>query len=469
MTTIGSSIAALLGGSSSIDTGALVTQLVAASRQPRESAITQKQSLNNTRISAVASAIGSLDTFATAISDALKTAAFAGQPASNDPSIASLSLLPGGVPQGLPAQIEVTQLAAAQVLQSVTLAAKTDPVGLGTLTLTTASGVHTITIDGANNSLDGLASAINAASAGVTASVVTDNNGARLILKGATGAANAFTLTVGPTDTADVNLQRFTFDGTTGGMTRKQQALDSIVKIDGVQHQNSTNTLDTALPYVRIDLNKAAPGTLVTLATTEPTSSIKDLVTQFVSGYNTLRKALNHATAAGTETHSAGALAGDAGVRDMVRRLASLTTTQLATSGTYKTLSDLGVGTNQDGTLKLDSTRLDAAIAADPQGVAQMINPAVSSAATPGLAKIVTDLKTSLEDPNGALTAAKTKYDQLAASYAKSLEKLNTEMSDYETRLTTVYTAMGAKLAALKATQTYLEQQVSIWTNKNND
>lgn len=469
MTSIGSSIASILGGGSGIDTGALVTQLVAASRAPRESAITQKQTLNSTRVSAVASAISSLATFSTSISDALGTAAFAGQPASNDPSIASLSLRSGGVPQGLPAQIEVVQLAAAQVLQSVTLAAKTDPVGLGTLTLTTASGAHTITIDNTNNTLDGLASAINAAGGGVTASVVTDNSGARLIMKGATGAANAFTLTAGPTDTADANLQRFTFDGATGGMTRKQQALDSIVNIDGVQHQNSSNTLDNALPYVRIDLNKAAPGTLVTLASTEPTSSIKDLLTQFVSGYNTLRSALNSATAAGSETVSAGALAGDTGAREMMRKLASLTTTPLATSGTYKTLSDLGIGTNPDGTLKLDTTRLNAAIAADPQGVAQMINPAVSTAATPGLAKVVSDLKTALEDPSGALTASKAKYDQLATSYAKAMEKLNSQMSDYETRLTTLYTAMGTKLAALKATQSYLEQQVSIWTNKSDN
>ncbi len=468
-TSIGTSIATILGGSSSIDTGALVTQLVNATRAPRETVITQKQSLNSTRISALASASSSLATFSTALNEAMQSASLAGQPVSNDPTIVSLSTLPGGAPQGLPAQIEVQQLASAQVLESVILPARTDPVGLGTLTLTTASGAKTITIDSSNNSLDGLATAINASAAGVTASVVTDNRGARLVLKGASGAANSFTLTKGVTDTADINLTRFTFDGTTGGMTKPQSALDSIIKIDGIEHRNNSNTLDTALPYVRIDLNKAAPGTLVTLATNQPTSTVKDLLNQFVSAYNTLRTALNNATAPGTDAKSAGALAGDSGVRDMVRRLSALTTTSLAATGTYRNLSDLGIKTNQDGTLSLDATRLDAAIVADAAGVAQMINPTVSTASNPGLAKVVADLKTAVDTAGGALAASKSKYDKLAADYTKQMEKLNEDMTDYEDQLSTIYTAMATRLSALKATQTYLTNQIDAWNNTGNN
>lgn len=470
MVSIGSSIASILGTGSGIDTGALVTQLVNATRAPREAAITQRQSLNSTRISAIASATSSLDTFADALKVTLQSSGYAGQPVSNDPTIVAVSLLPGGVPQGLPAQIEVTQLATAQVLESPLSTAATDPVGLGTLTLTTAAGPQTITIDNTNNSLSGLAAAINGAGAGVNASVVVDNRGARLVLKGTTGAANSFTLTKEAGDTADANLQQYTWNGTAGGMTLDQNAQDSIAFIDGIKHQNNSNTLDNALPYVRIDLNKAAPGTLVTLATNQPTSSIKDLVTEFVTAYNVLRKALNDATASKSATKSAGALVGDAGVRDMINKLSKLTTTTLSTNGNYNTLSDIGVTTNQDGTLSLDTTRIDAAIAADPNGVAQMINPAVSTTSTPGLSKVVTDLRTSLEDPTGAIASSKSNYDKLAAEYNKQMEKLNSDMTNYEDQLTTIYTAMSTKLTALKATQSYLQQQIAIWsgTNKNN-
>lgn len=466
---IGASVASILGGGNTIDTSSLVSQLVNAARAPRQNAITDSLTLNSTRISALASATSSLDTFVKALSDTLKSSNYSGQPASNDTSIASLSSLPGGTPQGLPAQIEVRQLAAAQVLESQIFTAATSPVGLGTMTLTTASGSHTITIDNTNNSLTGLAAAINGANAGVTASVVTDNRGARLILKGGTGAANAFTLTKGATDTADAQLATFSWDGAAGGMARDQQAADSVVYIDGIRHQNNSNTLDNALPYVRIDLNKAVPGTLVTLATNQPAASMKDLVQEFVTAYNTLRTALNNATAGKTSTQSAGALAGDSGVRDMMNKLTALSTTTLSSSGTYHTLSDIGVRTNQNGTLTLDGAAFDKAFAADPTGIAQMLNPTVSSASNPGLAKVATDLQTSLENSSGSLAGSKSKYDKLATEYQKQLDNLNNDMSDYQDQLNTVYTAMNAKLSALRATQSYLDQQISIWSGKNND
>ena len=467
MTSVGGSIVNILGGSC-IDTTSLVTQLVGATRAPREQVIQSRTSTNNARISGLASATNALDTFSNALAETLKSSAYAGQPVSNDPTIVGVSTLAGGVPAGLPAQIEVVQLATAQTLESLNLATAATAVGQGTLTLTTASGAHTITIDATNDSLAGLASAINGSGAGVTASVVVDNRGARLVLKGATGLANAFTLTKEVSDTADANLQRFTFDGTTGGMSKMQSAGDSIVRIDNVEMRNNSNTLDTAIPFLRIDLNKAAPGTLVTLATNQPTSSVKDLVKEFVTAYNTLRTALNSATATGTDASTAGVLSGDPAVRDMKTQLSRLTTTMLASSGPYRNLSDIGVSTNRDGTLKLDDARLTAALAADPAAVTQMINPAVSTAGNPGLAAVVKNVKDTLESTNGSLATAKAKYTKLATDLSKQLEKLNSDMTDYEAQLTTTYTKMQSRLSAFKATQSYLEQQVAAWNNSKN-
>src|SRR5690348_1530441 len=106
MTSVSGSIATALGIGSGIDTGALVSSLVSATRDPKQKLITDRQSTNNARISALASASNSLDTFADALNSALAGTGYAGVPASNDPSIASVSALPGGVPK-LPAQLEV--------------------------------------------------------------------------------------------------------------------------------------------------------------------------------------------------------------------------------------------------------------------------------------------------------------------------------------------------------------------------
>src|SRR3546814_12840686 len=107
MTSVSSSSLTALGAGSGIDTASLVSSLVSATKEPRQAAITNRQTLNSARISALASASSSLDTFADALNSLLAGTGYSGTPASNDPSIASVSALPGGTPTGLPAQIEV--------------------------------------------------------------------------------------------------------------------------------------------------------------------------------------------------------------------------------------------------------------------------------------------------------------------------------------------------------------------------
>lgn len=466
MTSVSSSISTALGIGSGIDTGALVSSLVGAVRDPKEAAIGNRQSLNNARISALASASGSLDTFADALNSLLSGTGFSGTPASNDPSIATVSLLPGGVPKGLPAQLEVRQLASGRTLASVidpdAPATPTTPVGEGVLTLTVGGQSQPITITSANNSYAGLAKAINEAGLGVTASVVTDNQGTRLVMKGPTGAANDMTLTSVSGD----DLAKFAFPST--GMQSLAEPKDAIVTIDGVEQHYSSNTIDTAIANLRIDLNKAAPGTQVTLASTEPTTSMRDLVVEFVDAYNTLMKALNTASATGVDYSTAGVLNGEAAVRDMKRQLSQMTSTALAAAGPYRTLSDIGVATNRDGTLKLDTNLLDKAIAADPSVITQMLNPAVKSAATPGLAGLMDAVRDSIQQKDGPLAQAKAKYQKLAENFTKQLEKLDEQMTNYEEQLTRTYSAMETRLTALKATQSYLEQQIAIWNNSDN-
>jgi flagellar hook-associated protein 2 len=465
MTSVSSSISTALGIGSGIDTGSLVSSLVSAVRDPKQSVITSRQSLNASRISALASASSSLDTFADALNSLLAGTGYAGVPASNDPSIASVSALPGGVPK-LPAQLEVKQLASAQTLVSANdpAATATTVIGAGTFDLTVGGVTKQITLAAGATYAD-LATAINNSGSGVTASVVTDNNGTRLVMKGETGSANAFTMTK---TGGDAGLDAFQFDGTSGTMSRAVTAQDSIIVLDGVEQTYSTNTIDTAIANLRIDLNKAVPGTKVTLATTEPTTSMRDLVVEFVDAYNTLMKALNTATATGTDSSNAGVLNGEASVRDMKRQLSAMTSTALTTTGAYKTLSEIGIATNRDGTLKLDTTQLDKAIAADPQAITQMLNPSVKTATNPGLAGLMDSVRDKIQMTDGPLKSTQKKYDLLASELSKQLEKLDDQMTNYEEQLTKTYSAMESRLTAIKATQSYLEQQIAMWNNSDN-
>ena len=466
MASISSSISTALGVGSGIDTSALVSSLVSATRDPKQKMITDRQSANNARISALASASSSLDTFADALNSLLAGTGYAGNPASNDPSIAAVSLLPGGTPK-LPAQLEVRQLAAAQTIASTPVAGATAStvLGAGSFSLKVGAGAAVPITLAAGATYADLAAAINASGTGVNASVITDNQGTRLVMKGATGAANSFTFTNTSGNTA---LDAFTWDGAAGGMTRQVQAQDSIIRLDGVEQRYSSNTIDTAIANLRIDLNKAAPGTNVTLATTQPTTTMRDLMVEFVDAYNTLMKALNTATAKGADSSNAGPLNGESSVRDMKRQLSQMTSAVLAPSGAYTTLSSIGVSTNRDGTLKLDTDALDKALSTDAAGITQMLNPAVKSDTMPGLAGLMDGVRDKIQQKDGALASAKTKYEKLAESLSEQLDKLNEQMTDYQAQLSKVYTNMEKRLSAFKATQTYLEQQVAMWTKSDN-
>ncbi len=470
MTSVGSSILTALGAGSGIDTASLVSSLVSATREPKEGAITSRQSLNSSRISALASAISSLDTFADALTEVLSGAAYTGTPNSNDTSIASVSLLNGGSPAGLPAQLTVDQLATARVISSGVSAGASGStvVGTGSITITTASGqTATIAIDSTNNSFSGLASAINAADLGVTARVVTDAQGTRLVFKGATGAANDFSVDVTADDGGSV-LAGLGWSGTDSAtMSSSSAPQNAKITLDGVAYEYASNTIDDAISYLRIDLNKASPGTTVTLSMTQPTAGLSDLLKEFVDAYNTLMKALNTAPAAGADSSSAGVLSGVSSVRDMKRQLAAMSSTPLASTGTYRTLADIGVTTNRDGTLSLDTDRLASAMESDPEGVTNMVNPKTSSTANPGLAKLMDSVRDNIEKDDGPLKLAQERYDSLSGDFTAQLEKLDEQMANYETHLTTIYAAMETRLSALKATQSYLEQQIEVWNNSD--
>lgn len=467
MTSVSSSILTALGAGSGIDTSSLVSSLVSAAKEPKQTAITQRQTLNTARISALASASSSLDTFADALNSLLSGTGYSGTPASNDTSIVAVSALPGGTPSGLPAQIEVEQLAASRTLASTPVAGATasTAVGMGQLTLTVAGKSQTITIDSTNNSYSGLAAAINGAGLGVTASVITDTQGTRLVMKGPTGAANDISLT----SVSGADLANFAWNGTDSAtMASAGDPKDAIIKLDGVEQHYSSNTIDSAIANLRIDLNKAAPGTSVTLATTEPTTSMRDLMVEFVDAYNTLMKALNTATSVGTDSSTSGVLNGEASIRDMKQQLSKMVSTQLTATGNYKTLNDLGVSTNRDGTISLDTTMLDKAIAADPTAVTQMLNPSVKTDTNIGLAGLMDGVRNNIKKDGGPLANSESKYKALASDLTDQLSKLDTQMSDYQDQLTKVYSTMETRLSALKATQSYLEQQVALWTKSSN-
>ena len=370
------SIATTLGAGSGIDTTALVTSLVSASFDPKDAALKTQETANSAKISSLATLSNGIDSFASALSTLISGGTLKTQPSTSNSAILTATAKTGASIGNLSAQVEVRQLAQAQSLVSNYLPGAAATVGQGNITITAGGTTKTVTIDPTNDSLAGLARAINTSGAGITATVVTDTNGSRLALKGATGAAGAFTIT--PAADADPALARFAYAaGQTGGMTQAQAAQDAIVRLDGVDVTRASNTVDDLVDGVSLSLVSAQPGTTVSLGATRPSAAISQAVSDFVAAYNELKGEIDTATQSATASSdgTAGALYGNSTIRSMQQQLAKLTSTPLSTSGGYQTLAEIGVSTNRDGTLAVDTNQLNAALANNPDAVEALFNP----------------------------------------------------------------------------------------------
>jgi len=415
------SITSALGAGSGLDITSLVDSLTAADRAPKDAALKKREDANTAKVSALADAANGIDTFASALSSLISGGSLFSQPTVSDTSVLTASAIAGARLSGLSAEIEVVQLAKAQTLESATLGSASAPVGEGDLTLTTASGTFTVTIDSSNNSLSGLAAAINAKNSGVTATVITDSNGARLMLKGATGAAAAFTLSV-PAGTS-TGLERFAFGpSVTGGLSSAQGAQDAIVKLDGVEVHRASNSFNDLISGVQIDLKRAAPGSTLSIGIKRPDDAIIQAVGDFVSAFNELGSMLDKYTTAGTSGGAAGPLHSDLGIKAMRRQLATLTSTVLNSQGSIKTLAEIGVRTNRDGTLSLDQTTLLRVMSEDPAGVEALFNPSqytsdpnLEITSPLGRVKAGTYTVTNIIPQSGS-TAASGKFDGTAGT-----------------------------------------------------
>jgi len=380
--TTGSSILTSLGAGSGIDTDALVTGLVSASFDPKDSALKTKEDANTAKISSLGTLTGGIDAFANALQQLVAGGTLKSQPSTSDSSVVTATAQNGTNISSLSAQIEVRQVATAQSLVSPYLASSTTAVGLGGLTLTTGTGASArtfnITIDASNNTLAGLATAINATNtgstpSGLTASVVTDANGARLVVKGQTGSANSFTITA---NGADPDLTRFASTGTGAQMAQAQPAQDAIIRMDGVDTTHTTNTVTDLIAGVTLNLVSARPGTSITLGVTRPTDAIAQAVNDYVSAYNSLKSEIDAATAIGSGGTGQGPLYGNSAIREMQRQLQKITSTALSSyPNGPQTLAEIGVSTGQDGTLSVDANKLAKALSAYPDAVEAMFNP----------------------------------------------------------------------------------------------
>jgi flagellar hook-associated protein 2 len=449
-----SSIANSLGFGSGIDTAALVRDLAAASRLPKLERLDALAQANQAKISAVAQARSDLDGFSASLTALVTGGTLQSQPSVSDPTIFDAKARPGARIGAFSGQIEVTRLARGQTLASAFATAATDAVGTGTLRLTINGVDHDIVMTSTNNSLEGLAAEFNAKNSGVTASVVSDTGGVRLVLKGPTGDLNNFTVAK---ISGDASLDRYT----SSQLTVVQSALNSNFNVDGLAYTRASNTIDDVVPGVSLTLKKAAVGTLVSMGVTRPGAALKTTIQDFVSVYNELKASLSTArTATG----------GDNALRSLDRQLSALISQSVSTYDPG-TLTGIGMKTNRDGTLVLDSAVFDRVVAANPDAVEAIFSPtrdATHNATdNPGIGGALAAIKAAATATDGSLSSLSSRLAKEAAAITTNRTKMESREEVYMARLERQFGGMDVRLSALKATQSYLDQQIKLWTQSD--
>lgn len=390
-------------GASGLAIESIVSGLMSLEQQP----ITQIQtqiSAYNTKLSAYGTLKSGLSTFQTALNQLASASKFNAQTAtlSNTTSMAATA---DGTATAGSYSISVSQLAASQKLATQAYASTTDVVGTGTLTIsfgtfTAADAVAgtpatfdanadksalNITIDSTNNTLAGIRDAINAKNASVSASIVNDGTGNRLVITSKdTGEVNGLKIDVTDSDgnhTDASGLSALAYDPLgTQSMTQLVEAKNALLTVDGLSISKASNTLTDVIQGVTLNL-KSITTTSNTLEIATDTSTIQSSVQSFVDAYNKLNTSIRSLTKFVEGGSSAnGPLLGDGTVRDIAVKLKSLLSQTSSTATTYKTLSDIGIkSSSEDGSLSLDATKLQSALTSNLSDVAKLFAPSATA------------------------------------------------------------------------------------------
>jgi flagellar hook-associated protein 2 len=241
-----------------------------------------------------------------------------------------------------------------------------------TYTQNAAQPSGTVSITSANNSLEGIRNAINAANIGVTASIVKDGSAApyRLVVQSAaTGLARSLRITV----TGDASLQGLLgYDpAATQNLTQSAAGQDAQLSINGVSITSASSNVADAIEGASLSLLKAG-STRLTIG--RDSAAAKSAIEAFVSGYNELNATLRDLAKFDPKAKERGPLIGDATLRSVQTQLRNTLSAALGGPATssLQTLGQAGIAFQRDGTLAVDSAKLGAALAGNADDLAAL-------------------------------------------------------------------------------------------------
>ena len=430
----------ITGVGSGFDTVGIVTALVNAEKAPKQSQITKLQTSTTTQLSAVGTVKVALESYRTAIAKLNSVSSFNGLAASSSDEKISKVTIDDKASSGTYA-LDVTQLAtASKVTSKVFEGGSSAVVNAGTqsttLTISQSDNDYNVTIP-PGATMQQTRDAINTQlqSKGISANVLNDANGSRLVISSqTTGKGTDITISGDSELSTDYDVGK--------------PPVNAEYTIDGIAMESSSNKVTSAISGVTLELIDTKVSTITVASNT---ATLKTSVQSFVSAYNALLTSINtqtKVTATGdAATTTSGALTGDASMRQLVNGIRN-ELLQNSGSSSMGNLSQMGISTDQKtGLLTLDDKKWDTAVAT-PNGASEIAK--VFTGDT-GLVARMTKATDSYVGTTGLLASRVTDLNTKLTDLTTQQADLDRRMESMKTSLTSKYTAMDTLIAKINA------------------
>jgi flagellar hook-associated protein 2 len=452
-----------LGGlASGIDTNALVDGLMAVAKQPSDQLAARKTQVDaaSTNISTFSSKLAALKTAALALTT---NVGFASSTAtSSDASVVATTT--GSVATGS-YSVTVGQLARGQKSRSTPQQSSSTALGMtGSLDIQVGSDVANLKNVPivATDTLADIASKLSSSGARISASVMNDGTGYRLIVQGLdTGGANSFTIGENGTTLG------FGAPGTPTAGSVYETAQDAQFTVDGMPATSPTNQVTGVIGGLKLALTKLTTSPTIVQVGTDSTV-LRQKVTALMNAYNDVINYGHQQAGFGGTKATNPVLSADSSIRNALHKMGSLMASPIAgTTGAYTTMRSLGLKAGQDGTLTMDYTKLDAALAADPDSVRRLFVTDATTGATGLMDTLMKGVDSLVTGKGGAVAARISALQAQSKRINDAKTKMDLRLDDYQAQLKKQFSAMDAAVGKYKAMQTSLDSSILSNTSTN--
>jgi flagellar hook-associated protein 2 len=473
------------GLGSGLDVKSIVSQLVAIERKPIDSLAVQKSTLEQKL-----SSFGLLQSYMVNIQDAAAALAKPGlwsQTTAKSSDSTAVSATSSGVAVNGSYSIEVGQIAQAQALATKPYTAVTDSVGTGTLRIelggwsdgappfipkSPPSQVD-IPIGVGEDSLESVRAKINAANAGVSASIVRDSSGARLVIRStATGLENSMRIMAVPADPpaapGGATLNDLVFDNPAGSatMTQSLEPKNATAIVNGLPITSASNTLSTAVEGVTLTLS-AATTKPITVTVGTDSDAMKKAMNDFAKAYNEINKYITEQTKYDPDKKVASPLQGDRSTLSLQSQLRSMLGATGSASKEFGRMSDAGLELQADGSLKLNETKFTAALGKLPELSLALSKNDLDNPSASGFAVRIKALTVQMTSSAGPVSTRSQGLRDSISRNAKQQAVLETRVAQTQTRLERQYSALDTSLSNLSSLNSYITQQIAAWNKSS--